>query len=88
MLQVEGPADAAERLPLNTVERLQNDLGPLVQLDGDAVEAVIEVIEARQLAKMQRDFGLADRFRDALKNLGIVVTDVKKDRVSWTVVGG
>jgi cysteinyl-tRNA synthetase len=87
-LHVEGPDDARDRLPVNTLELLESDLGPLVKLDGDAVDAIVRVIEARQLAKMQKDFGLADRLRDALKSLGVVLTDVKKDRVSWTVVGG
>jgi cysteinyl-tRNA synthetase len=88
ILQIDGPADAAERLPLNTVEQLRNNLGPLVELGGDPVDAVAEVIAARQRAKGAKDFGLADRFRDALKDLGIVLTDVKGYHVSWTVVGG
>ena len=87
-LEIEGPANAGQFLPVDTVERLQGDLGPLVTLGADTAEAVAKVIEARHVAKMQRDFGLADKFRDALKNLGVSLTDVKKDRVTWTVVGG
>ena len=88
VLQLDGPADAAERLPVNTAEQLRENLGPLVELDGDPVDAVVRVIAARQRAKAAKDFGLADRLRDALKDLGIVLTDVKKDHVSWTVAGG
>jgi cysteinyl-tRNA synthetase len=88
VLQIDGPADAAERLPVNTAEQLRENLGPLVELNEDAADAVVAVIAARQRAKAAKDFGLADRFRDALKDLGIVLTDVKKDHVSWTVVGG
>jgi cysteinyl-tRNA synthetase len=85
--KISAPADAAQRLPVGTVEALRVDVGGFVRLDGDAKAAVNAVVEARQRAKVARDFGLADRLRVALKSIGVVVTD-EKDGVTWTVVGG
>jgi cysteinyl-tRNA synthetase len=81
-----APADANQRLPANLVERLRADLGGLVHLDGDAAIAVNLVVEARLRAKAAKDFGLADRLRDALRVHGIELAD-RKDEVSWTVAG-
>ena len=81
-----APADADVRLPDDTVERLKA-LVPAesVYLNGHSkVAAVTAVIEARLLAKRRRDFGLADVMRDALKAIGVTVTD-RKEGASWIV---
>jgi cysteinyl-tRNA synthetase len=85
--KIRAPVDAVQRLPVGTLEALRVDVGGFVQLNGDAKQAVNAVIEARQKAKLSKDFGLADRLRVALKSIGVVVTD-EKDGVTWTVVGG
>jgi cysteinyl-tRNA synthetase len=84
---ISAPADAADRLPANAVARLRADVGSLVDLDDDPVRAVNAVVEARLRAKASKDFGLADRFRDALRAIGVTLTD-KKEGASWTVAGG
>jgi cysteinyl-tRNA synthetase len=84
--EIVGPADAEELLPADTVDRLRSLIpeGSL-HLNGHSKSAaVIAVIEARLTAKQQRDFRLADAMRDALKAIGVVVTD-RKEGASWTV---
>ncbi|MFZ7131528.1 MAG: cysteine--tRNA ligase [Eubacteriales bacterium] len=41
-----------------------------------------EMIERRQIARMNKDFSLADTIRDALKSKGIILEDTK-DGVKW-----
>jgi cysteinyl-tRNA synthetase len=84
--QIVGPADAEELLPADTVDRLRS-LVPAgsLHLNGHSKSAaVVAVIEARLTAKQQRDFKLADAMRDALKAIGVTVTD-RKEGASWTV---
>ncbi len=87
-LDIEAPVNAHELLPVNTVERLREEFGDHESFKAGPVEAVNALIAMRQRAKLRKDFGMADKFRGALRNLGIAVTDVGKDKVSWTVVGG
>jgi cysteinyl-tRNA synthetase len=85
-LTIEGPADAETALPPDTVARLK-ELVPeaAVHLNGQSKSsAVAAVIEARLRAKQQRDFKLADVLRDALRAIGVTVTD-RKEGASWTV---
>jgi cysteinyl-tRNA synthetase len=84
--EIVGPADADELLPADTVDRLRSHIpdGSL-HLNGHSKSAaVVAVIEARLTAKRQRDFKLADAMRDALKAVGVTVTD-RKEGASWTV---
>jgi cysteinyl-tRNA synthetase len=84
--EIVGPADAEELLPADTVDRLRS-LVPdgSLHLNGHSKSAaVVAVIEARLTAKQQRDFKLADAMRDALKAIGVTVTD-RKEGASWTV---
>jgi cysteinyl-tRNA synthetase len=84
--EIVGPADAEELLPVDTVDRLRSLIpeGSL-HLNGHSKSAaVVAVIEARLTAKQQRDFKLADAMRDALKAIGVTVTD-RKEGASWTV---
>ncbi len=87
MFRIAAPKDAAQHLPVGTLEALRVDVGGFVALDGDVKAAVNAVIAARQRAKLEKDFGLADRLRIALKSIGVVVTD-EKDGATWTVAGG
>jgi cysteinyl-tRNA synthetase len=85
-LTIVGPSDAEATLPQDTVARLR-ELVPAqsVHLNGHSkTEAVGAVVQARLRAKAQRDFKLADRLRDALKAVGVTVTD-RKEGASWTV---
>jgi cysteinyl-tRNA synthetase len=49
--------------------------------DTDAIEALLD---RRDAAKQERDFGTADAIRDALNDAGIIVTDTA-DGVKWQV---
>jgi len=64
-----------------------DDLGEAPGLDGKSEELVRElvnlVIELRSEARAARDFARADRLRDALQRLGIVVED-RPDGTRWS----
>jgi cysteinyl-tRNA synthetase len=47
-------------------------------------EALLEKIDERQEARKGRDFATADRIRNELDELGIILED-KKDRTSWKI---
>jgi cysteinyl-tRNA synthetase len=82
---ISAPADAETLLPDDTVARLRALVADDVHLNGGSKgSAVAAVIGARLRAKAQRDFALADRLRDALKAVGVTVTD-RKEGASWTV---
>jgi len=86
-LVIAGPWEAAERMPVDFVARLREQLGDAVELDGAAApEAIRRVIGARAQAKAAKDFARADVLRKALAQSGIVLTDAK-ERVTWSVAG-
>jgi cysteinyl-tRNA synthetase len=69
-------------------ERLRANLADVVAFNGEgAAGTIARVIDARNAARRARDFGLADRLRDALSAEGIILTD-GKDGTTWTVAGG
>jgi cysteinyl-tRNA synthetase len=84
---VEGPADAEDVLPGDTVARLRDLVPPdVVHLNGHSKTAAVEaVIRARIAAKKERDFKRADALRDALKAVGVTFNDRKDGGGSWTV---
>jgi cysteinyl-tRNA synthetase len=86
--EIVGPANAEETLPGDTVSRLKALVpSESVHLNGESkTSAVVAVIEARLRAKARRDFTLADVLREALKGVGVTVTD-RKEGASWTVGG-
>jgi cysteinyl-tRNA synthetase len=47
-------------------------------------EALLEKIDERQEARKGRDFATADRIRNELEEMGIILED-KKDRTSWKI---
>ncbi len=54
-------------------------LAPAAEVDGDAVQALVD---ARTAAKKARDFKEADRLRDELAGMGVVLKD-GKDGTTW-----
>jgi cysteinyl-tRNA synthetase len=85
-LTLTAPPDADARLPGDVVERLRASLGADAPLDGEGKSAAVEaVIVARLRAKAVRDFASADKYRDALRAVGVSVTDLK-DGATWNVV--
>lgn len=51
-------------------------------LDDELVKKVEDLIEKRSEAKKNKDFGLADRIRDELSSMGIVIEDTRQG-VKW-----
>jgi len=75
----------AERLTPEAIERLRQLVGeivPLATLGGH--ETVDAVVEARILAKSQKDYALADRLRIALSGVGVTLAD-SKEGTAWSV---
>jgi cysteinyl-tRNA synthetase len=67
------------------VARLAAALGDAVHLNGHPPEVAIHtVIEARNAARANRDFTLADRLRKALAAQRILLTDNKDGTTTWT----
>jgi cysteinyl-tRNA synthetase len=82
---ITAPADADVVLGDDALAILRTRVGDVVEFNGDAKgEAVNRVIAKRYHAKLDKDFALADRLRDALGAIGVAVTD-RKDGASWTV---
>jgi len=68
------------------VARLAAALGDAVHLNGHSPEAAIAtVIEARNAARLARDFALADRLRTTLAAHNIVLTDNKDGTTTWSL---
>jgi cysteinyl-tRNA synthetase len=68
------------------VARLAAALGEAVHLNGHTPEAAIAtVIDARNAARTQRDFALADRLRKVLASVRIVLTDNKDGTTTWSL---
>lgn len=73
----------------NQLETLTDILGLISNEEGSALidEAEIEVlIQKRQDAKKAKDFALADKIRDDLKEKGIILEDTRQG-VRWTYKG-
>jgi cysteinyl-tRNA synthetase len=67
---------------------LAQALGEAVHLNGHTPEAAIQtVIDARNAARASRDFKLADRLRQVLGSLRIVLTDNKDGTTTWSFEG-
>jgi cysteinyl-tRNA synthetase len=68
------------------VDRLRSDLADAVAFNGETPAGAIErIIDARNAARKNKDFALADRLRKALTEAGITLTDGKDGTTSWTV---
>jgi cysteinyl-tRNA synthetase len=82
---VTAPADAQHLLTDELLERLRELAGPDAAGNGrGGADIVTAVIVARYRAKLAKDFAEADRLRDALKAVGISLTDSKKG-AAWSV---
>jgi cysteinyl-tRNA synthetase len=66
--------------------RLRERLGDIVILNGNGAQAIEAVIGARNAARAQKNFALADALRAALADNGVVLTD-GKEGVAWSVAG-
>jgi cysteinyl-tRNA synthetase len=59
-----------------------------LHLNGHSPEAAIAtVVEARNAARARRDFGLADRLREALAAQRVILTDNKDGTTTWSLDG-
>jgi len=77
---------AIEALGADFARRLREGLGDVVSFNGGGVEAIEAVIAARNVARGNRDFALADRLRIALSDSGVVLTD-GKEGTQWSIAG-
>ncbi len=90
---IEGAFDARPASGLRLfddefVARLAAALGEAVHLNGHSPEAAIAtVVEARNAARARRDFGLADRLREALAAQRVILTDNKDGTTTWSLDG-
>ena len=67
----------------DTVKKLTDVLGIITEKQEDSLDAEIEkMIEARQIARKEKNFAEADRIRDELLAQGIVLKDTR-DGVKW-----
>ncbi|MGH7709256.1 MAG: cysteine--tRNA ligase [Vulcanimicrobiaceae bacterium] len=66
------------------VARLRTELADVLHLNGSDDAAVEAIVARRREAKRARDFALADRLRDALAAVGIVLTDDRDGTTQWT----
>jgi cysteinyl-tRNA synthetase len=82
---VTAPENADDVLTAERVARLREQLGADLALDGESgAAAVAAVIVARVRAKRAKNFALADRLRDALRDVGIALVDTKEG-TTWSV---
>ena len=67
----------------DTIARLCDVLGIITERKADALEAEIEeMIAARQQARKERNFALADEIRQKLLDMGIILEDTREG-VKW-----
>jgi len=82
---VRAPANAADIVTPEMLERLKRLVGPQVLPNGvSGPAAVNDVIGARYRAKRNKDFAEADRLRNALREIGIDLAD-SKEGATWSV---
>lgn len=92
LFQPGDPADVENPKPFETPKHVamqvepissQSSVGPVNVQTSDEIEPLMKLIlELRKDAKTRKDFGTADRIRDALKALNIEVQD-GKDGATW-----
>ena len=74
-----------DRLADATLADLRAAVGDVVALDGAAgPDAIDAIVEARLVAKSNKDFTVADRLRVALTSAGVTLAD-SKEGTSWSV---
>ena len=88
---VVGPASlriagrGGERLSDAALADLQTAVGDVVVLEGASGSGAIDaIVEARLVAKSNKDFTIADRLRVALTSVGVTLAD-SKEGTSWSV---
>ncbi|MFN2459546.1 MAG: cysteine--tRNA ligase [Candidatus Velthaea sp.] len=90
VLGIGGVLDRADAAPAaldpTCADRLRAAVGAALHLNGSAPEDAVEaVIAARNQARRERNFALADRLRQALAAERIVVTDNKDGTTTWAL---
>ncbi|MBM3140007.1 MAG: cysteine--tRNA ligase [Chloroflexi bacterium] len=79
----ESRAEELARLDAGAISRLASQLD--VACSGkDAAQTVDALLERRQTARAERDYALADRIREALTGLGVIVEDTAEGP-RWSV---
>ncbi len=74
-----------ERLADAKLADLRTAVGDIVSLDvASGHDAIDAIVEARLVAKSNKDFTIADRLRVALSNAGVTLAD-SKEGTSWSV---
>ncbi len=74
-----------ELLGSDVLDALRAGIGDLVPLDDVAGASALDaVVEARLIAKSQKNFAVADRLRVALASAGVTLAD-SKEGTSWSV---
>ena len=80
---VTNPPRELARICLELFDELSDVLGLPCRAESDAIDTEIEaLIEARQIARGEKNFAEADRIRDELKDRGIVLEDTPQG-VKW-----
>ncbi|MDQ2679603.1 MAG: cysteine--tRNA ligase [Candidatus Eremiobacteraeota bacterium] len=72
-------------LPADFLNRLRNEIGDTLSLNGSTPKDAIElVIAQRARSRANKDFATSDRLRIALQNSGVILND-SKEGTTWTV---
>lgn len=79
----ENSTDAYVTMMKQTIEKLCGVLGIWTEQKEEALDSEVEeLIAARQQARKDRNFALADEIRDKLSNMGIILEDTREG-VKW-----
>jgi cysteinyl-tRNA synthetase len=83
----EGIADADKKKVRDIMNSIDSVLGVLDMDSSEPDLKIAELIEKREMARNNRDWAAADRIREELKRMGIVLIDTKEGPL-WQRVGG
>ena len=79
----EESSKATVELVLNTIEKLCDILGIIIEKKEEILDSDIEaLIEERQAARKAKNFARADEIRDQLSSMGIILEDTREG-VKW-----
>jgi cysteinyl-tRNA synthetase len=80
-------ADAPRALRADFLDRLHDELGSEVSLNGQTPEgAIAQVIRLRARARSEKNFAESDRLRDALLRCGVELRDEQAGETTWQAV--
>jgi cysteinyl-tRNA synthetase len=76
--------EAPRALPADLMDRLHDELGAQLSLNGETPEgAIAQVIRLRARARASKDFKESDRLRDVLLRCGVEVRDESGGETTW-----